>query len=811
MFGSVTSEFAVSVENLSHKNGGSDSLIHLLAGQEEPGMNTKYKIFSPILSCIAGIVLLTTTSSSVYAQVESLSLEEIIVTARKREESLLDTPVVISALSAKTINSFAIETMEGIADFTPGLLNVQTENQQGGILRLRGVGSGANSPVFDQAVSMVIDDMQVGTLLMQRSAILDMEAVQVYKGPQALFFGKNSPGGVVSIRSADPGDEFEAQVKTGYEVEAKEWYVQGVISGPFSDTVAGRLVARYTESDGYFDINDNAFATSFGDQGPASESVFLRGTLIFEPNDDLSIRSKLTYADHDAEAGATIQRFLCPFGAPQNSLPFECEANNTIQVGDIPQGAIDAFADIGVGADPTGNSDSEQVLLTVGVDYALNDELTLSSVTGYYETQFTSSYSTVFGLSPEFLIPALDMDYEQVTQELRLASDYDSAFNFVTGVHYESKTQDSNNPVAADLQVLAGFPVSFWAVVANTQFEQESEAYSVFLDMNWDISDTLELSVGARYSYEEKEFVGTEGIVGSDKKDWNDVSPQATLSWRPNDEWMFYASYREGFKSGGFDGSFQFVPITTITSYDQEEVDGFEFGAKGTLLDNTLQVSAALYAYEYSGLQLSLFDANTASSRIFNAGSSDVSGLEFDFVWLTPVDGLQARGALAYNDTEINDVLSGCYAGQSITQGCNQNPVGGVFQSQDIAGNELTLAPEVVGNLGLSFERDLNAVVLGLSLDVLYTGEYEPSNFYIPGTKQNGYAKLNAAVRLSGLEDTWSVALIGRNLSDEYPVYSGSSPPFQGSGTGTATSVSADFIGTVGIGRTFAVELEYNF
>lgn len=781
-------------------------------------MKNNKRVIKPILHT-AGSALLATLlavpGSAAFAQDSAQNarvLEEIIVSARKREESLQDTPVVISAISKQSIEAFAIESMEDIADFTPGLLNVQRENQTGGVLTLRGVGTSANSAIIDQAVSLVVDDMQIGTLQIQRSAIIDMESVQVYKGPQALFFGKNSPGGVLAIRSADPSDEFEGQLKAGYEFEAKEKFVQGMVSGPISDNTGGRLVVRYSESDGYYNIDSSPFATGFSDQGPESENVFARGTMVFEPNDDLKIRTKLTYADRSSQGGETIQRFLCPLGAPQASLPFECEGNDTIQVSDIPQDVIDILAMEGVNADAAGAVDSEQLLATVGIDYTVSDDLTLSSVTGYYDNTFTSAYSTSFGIIPNFIIPGLDLEFEQFTQEIRLASDYDGAVNFVTGVYYEDKQHDSNNPVTLDVGPALGLPFSIWALAANTQYIQDTTAYSAFLDLTWDITENLELSGGARYSYEEKDFAGIAGAIGNQSEDWSDVSPQITLSWRSSDEWMFYASYREGFKSGGFDGSFQFVP-TTPTTYDEEEVDGFEIGAKGTLLDNSLQLNAALYAYDYSGLQLSNFNANTLSAVVFNAGEAENSGAELDFIWLTNVDGLTVKGAIAYNDSEVNNVLSDCYGGQTIALGCNQNLVGGAFRSQDISGNSLVLAPEVVANLGVSYTQELDSLVLGLSFDALYTDEYEPSYLYIPGTTQDSYTKFNAAIRLSSADDKWSAALIARNLTDEYPVYSASSPPTTpGVGTGTAgPGIQGDVIGTFGIGRTLSVEFEYNF
>lgn len=780
-------------------------------------MNLRFSGYTKLNTVTLALVLVATLtlSSTEWANAESMTaIEEIVVTARKREESLQDAPVVISALTSETLNDFSIDSMEDIADFTPGLLTITSGVGSGGSLTLRGIGSGTASAAIDQAVSVVVDDMQVASMQIRNGAMIDMQSVQTYKGPQALFFGKNSPGGVLSIRTADPGDEFEGQMKSGYEVEADEWFVQGMVSGPISDNTAGRLVVRYTETDGLFDVESGPFPESFGSSAPAAESIFARGTLIFTPSDDLNIRAKLSYneIDGDVGGGVVVQRIHCPFGAPQGgSLPFNCEANDTVQIADLPQGAIDVLAAAGIDMGPTGAHDNEQWLATVALDYAINDEFTFSSITGFYDVYDLQPYSPVFGLIPAFILPAPETDHRQITQEFRLASSFDGAVNFVSGVFYEQKDLETYLPIAADIGPAIGLPVPFWLQVANTEYDQESTAYSAFVDITWEITENLELSGGARYSWEEKEFAGVAGFIGEEKDDWDDVSPQLTLSWRPNDQWRLFASYREGFKSGGFDGSFRTTP-TAPSAYEPEEVEGFELGAKGTLIDGTLQLNAAIYSYDYDNLQVTRHEAETNSAAIVNAAEAEISGIELDFVWLTPLEGLLARAAIAYNDSEYNDFVGDCYGGQTISNGCNLNFLNGAFISQDLDGLPLVRAPEIVGNLGLSYEQHFSNVVLDLTLDVLYSDEFENDTEYAPGIKQDSYSKVNAAIRLSDPADTWYVALIGRNLTDEYVVYSagraGTAPGF---GTGTEVGIPGDVIGFVGFGRTLALELGYTF
>ena len=731
-------------------------------------------------------------------------IEEIIVTARRREESLQDAPVVISALSSKTIADFAITSVEDISDFTPSLVADAQGGSSGGLLYLRGIGSATASAAIDQAVSLVIDDMQVGTLQLQNSAMIDMESVQVYKGPQALFFGKNSPGGVLSIRTADPGEEFETQAKAGYEFEGQEWFMQGVVSGPFSDAAAGRLVVRYTETDGLYDVESAPHEEVYGGRLGGGENIFARGTLVLEPSDDLFVRAKLTYNDTDNETSGTthLQRVNCPLGDPQLEFfgSYPCKADRTHYLAPVPQTAIDALSAAGAKVGPTGAWENEQLLATVAIEYGISDTLTLSSVTGYYDLSSLGS-GPAFGLLPAPAVAAQNLEFDQFTQELRLSSNFDGPVNFVTGLYYEDKTHDYFQPVVL---TSSGF-------VAVREYDQDTQAFSAFVDLTFNIAENLELGGGVRYSDEEKTFETFRGYSEPEQKqDWDDLSPQVTLSWTVSDEWMLFASYREGFKSGGFDGAFSFAP-TPIASYEPEKADGFEVGAKGTLLDNSLQLNAAIFSYKYSDLQLSTFNAQTLSLQIVNAAVAEIKGIEADFVWNTPVDGLQTRGSIGLLDSEFKKYLAECWEGQSIAAGCDQGFNAGRFNAQDLSGEPLNLAADFVAAFGVVYERELGGVLLGLSVDAAYSDDYETSSERIPGTTQDSYTRLNAAIGLANLDDTWSVTLIGRNLTNEYTITTGTNQPGTGRNTGTANAVPADAAAYVRPGRTVALEVGFKF
>ena len=202
------------------------------------------------LNAIALAVMAASTaavSDMAYAQGK---LEEIVVTARKRVESLQDVPVTVNVVTADMMNRLRVEGIEDLATQIPGFQAGETSSSSGGRVTMRGVGSGEESTLIDQAVSINIDGVPVNDARLLQASLLDMQQVEVMKGPQALFWGKNSPGGVIAIHTADPTDEFEMRISGSYETEAKERGGNFMVSGPISDTVGGRLVMSYSKQDG---------------------------------------------------------------------------------------------------------------------------------------------------------------------------------------------------------------------------------------------------------------------------------------------------------------------------------------------------------------------------------------------------------------------------------------------------------------------------------------------------------------------------------------------------------------------------------
>ena len=255
---------------------------------------------------------------------DTMVLEEITVTARKREESIMKVPVTTSVLGGETLDQYAISDVAGVADKTPGLNFSNGPTASGVLVSMRGIGTGTNNPAIDQSIAFVIDGMQFTQGLAFEMATLDMAQVEVMKGPQALFFGKAAPAGVISVRTADPSDEFEVKLRTGYEFEAQERMGEIVISGPVTDTLGLRIAGQYSKMDGYFKNDAEVGNSAFGalgaapvvyDEFPNREQVLVRGTAVWTPTDNFKARLKLNFSDTEIQGfGSEPQLVSCPEG-----------------------------------------------------------------------------------------------------------------------------------------------------------------------------------------------------------------------------------------------------------------------------------------------------------------------------------------------------------------------------------------------------------------------------------------------------------------------------------------------------------------
>ncbi|WP_219894970.1 TonB-dependent receptor [Aquisediminimonas profunda] len=732
---------------------------------------------------------------------------EIIVTARKQSERISDVPIAIQAFSSKQIELYATQSFAGLSAQVPGL-DVANGTTAGNVnITLRGIGSAGNgAATLDQAVAVNLDGLQVGKGNLLRLGFHDMERIEVLKGPQALFFGKNSPGGVVSLVSKDPGSDFEASVKAGYEFYAKQKFIEGVVSAPLAEGLGLRVVGYLSGQDGWFrNLARTATRKSLGDR----DEYFVRGTLRYDSGGGFDNTLKVSYGGFTTHSGLSgaAQRFACPFGSaaiePSPPAISNCKIDRYIVIG-YPSPAFQA-----------GNPlirdglfhKQNQLAIVNSANLEVAPELSIASVSTYFKSREQSTDNFLYS-EQSLLIGGNIAHDKQFTQEVRATSHYDGPVNFMAGGFYQHEDYDSRYPALVDVGLFSGPPIGVPVTLADNRFRQKTEAYSVFGQLTFALAQQVDFEIGGRYSHEKKSVTG-EAVTASvfnpvagplvfpvPSKSFDDFSPQATLRYKPSDNLMIYATYRTGFISGGYN----LVLSSNEKPFSQEKAKGGEAGMKAALFNRQVRFDLAAYHYKYSGVQLGQFDPATVSNIVTNATSAKSYGVDASLQFSPrAVPGLSLRGALSWNHARYGTWLdSGCYAGQSIAAGCNLNLFNGAFQSQDLTGHRLLRAFDWAGNIGATYERPVaDGIVMGVSADAAYKGAYNPNPQEDPRARQAPSWLLNGNFTVRAEDNSWEAALIGRNLTNKLRLSDANAVTFSGFGTGTANSVPSDLEGVV--------------
>jgi outer membrane receptor protein involved in Fe transport len=761
----------------------------------------------------------------------------VTVTARRKEESLQEAPVAITALTGKALDDYAINDFMDLSTQVPTMVAGRAASGSSASIFLRGVGSTALSAGFDQSVSFNIDGLPMSRGREISMPQYDIERVEVLKGPQALFYGKNTTGGLVSVVTKDPTDAYEVSGKAGYGFEAKEKYLEGVISGPLFDTLKGRFAFRMSDSEGAF---ENSAADVYLDplgmerrrlseNRGFGETASGRLTLVYEPTDIFGLEFKLGASKQEDGGPTDVLERICGAGrttpATANGVPpspnADCRINGVSDSSSIPREVAGANYRYARNGDMYADFSSIYSVLTGKLNL---DGLDVESITSYYSF-LQKDLNNVAGehYPANFSQKA---DYEQVSQELRFSTKSDGPFNSTFGLFYSDSEFIFNTD--AYIFIVPVDPVRGTHVTFKRDNGFEGTALSAFYEGTYAFTDQWELSAGARWSREERDsyqeslpassffaafFPG--GIRLEDSFSDENISPQVSIAYRPSSNLSYYAAYKEGFKTGGFNISQALTPVATVDAgrFDSETAKGFEAGVRSILFGETLSLNATIFNYLYEDLQVQVFDPVTVSLIADNAGELTTQGIEVDFNWVPDsIRGLSVRGAFAYNKVEYDNFIGQCFGGQTIAQGCNQVPVGGVFQSQDYSGRTPPKAPETAGRLGATYAFPIGQFETSLSGDVSYTGKYFFTDTLRPDAVQDAYTKLDLAARISAPDDRWTLSLIGRNLTEEFVVTSANDIPFTGGvGTGTAVGTVADMSAFVENPREVYLELAVRF
>lgn len=729
--------------------------------------------------CYAEAVSAQAPDAAAVDSSEDRSGAEIIVTARKRSESLIATPVVVTALGAAELERRAVNTLDAITRLVPGVVIGEGGGAvQGGEVYIRGIG-GADTSVFaDGAVSFNIDGVAISRGFVRRMAQMDMQQVEILEGPQALYYGKNSPAGIVSIRTKDPTPSFKAGGSAGYEFVGHEVRGEGYVSGPIAPNLGFRISAYGSNLRGWLKNTapDGLLTTPDKRRAPNADEFAVRGTLKLDLNEGSYIRGKLTYGSlKGLSPQAANDLIFCPLGTPQSGAIDDCKPGRTVINGDLGPNFARISPRFGDGHN---YQKVHQLLTSVEGSFNLNEDINLTMVTGLYDLSNRAVQNNRITYIPAAILPsAIGADIKDWSQEIRITSDFSGPLNMMVGAHY-SGSKLSNYAISALNAVSPTF-------VSSSALTQKGEAWSIFGQIMYDITPTLELSAGARYSHEKKRL--TRVAIGSAmnaeptieiapnprRQSWSDVSPEATLTYRPNSDLTVFGSYKEGFLSGGFNGGSAAFVNGVDLRYNQETIKGFEAGIKALMMDRKLRLTLAAYSYKLSGLQVgvSVKPDNSANvvTVLTNAGEVRTKGASANLSF-SPDRAWNLHGAIAYNKGRYVTYFAPCYRGQNQPD-CRDrlNPfTGTVGPLQDLSGTPLVRAPEISGNVGLSYESSVTSSLdVGFNIDVAYSDAYVTDGSSTPFAESPSYTLLDGGVRVMSADRRWEVALIGKNLTNE--------------------------------------------
>lgn len=776
---------------------------------------------------------------------ENQTLEEVVVTATKRASNLNDVPISVGVVTGEFMDDFDIQDMSDVQNFIPGLQVQQTFGSWA--VRIRGLGSGITNLAFDSSVPVYIDDVYCGRGKCMESAFLDMERLEVARGPQGALFGKSTIAGAINAVSARPTDDFEASLKLGAELENGGYTTSGYVSGPLSDSVRARLAFKVSDLDGY---TDNL--TLGGEDGDKEISAMRLG-VEWDVSDATSVYFKY-------ETGET------------NS---DGRNNQLVRPGLMSLSTTDPLAEykdddkrsVSTGVEKEDFYDYEWTSATLSLETELGDHA-LKAIIGTWEYE-NDWFLDVDGHPEAILNTFLADEYEQTTYEVRLLSPADQTFEYIVGAWYQDSeltTRQFSPFYPLFWQAAIGLPVAVGMNVPplsnafthgtgmDRNFDRESEAYSVYGQLTWNINDRLRAIFDLRYTDEDQDAVGqswplvfsqgtfnpqrvlqggpghnVEYLYRQNRSD-DSVDPSLRVQYDINDDMMVYAVYAEGSKSGGMkandaalgaqlmqkagDAAYlqQFVGQSTITTdevragltlkegngifdFEDEEAESWELGMKTSLMDGSANLAVALFTTEFTNLQTSNYDGT--QFIIGNAGSATVDGFEVELTWQAS-NNLRLSSSVSWIDGEYDDFV-GAQCVEDATGAPKNADCDPATNTENQKGEPLERSPEMELNLSALWESQISdTLLLKATASVYHSDEYFVQPTQADYATQDSFTKWDARVSLSSASDRWEVGVTGRNLSDEMVI-------------NHAYNIAGSQFRALGIGRTITVDAVIRF
>lgn len=703
------------------------------------------------------------------------AIEDIVVTADRRERRLQDVPSAITAVSGEELQRQRIVDLSTLSGSVPSF-SMTEGSSLGKELSIRGVTSvRIVDATAEPSVGMFVDDIYISRMGSAFSDFFDLERIEVIRGPQGVLLGKNVVGGAISVITAKPKFTPGAMMTFGVG-NYDSFNASGYVTGPLTSSLAGRLAYQVRSHDGYG--RNVLLNTDMEDL----DSHQIRGELLYQP-DGSPLRVLFT-ADYASSESSGPSRTMTddPFAAGIGAVAAYRAARNL--------GPRDTLSP----QHEYGNSTTHGASLKIDYDLGWAQ---LSSITGYRKSDGEMGYNQLGVGSPPGIADTFyfaEDEPETLSQELRLVSkDTGSRFDWILGAFYQKDDVtrfDANRATTyTTIPALSGY-----FRYDNTAKLQTA---AVFGQVGYEFSDKLKATIGARYTHDKKEGVRTARCLedGGDGlcvaalilsagqswtvnygNDWGAFTPQGIVEYRPTDGVMLYASAGKGFKGGGWDH----IPATQAGArigYDPEEVINYEIGAKTDLFDKRVRLNVAAFMMDYTDLQSQQLILECLCTVTSNAGTAKIKGIEAEFTWAA-TDRLLINASGSLLDAKYDKFIS--------SAGVNYS------------GNRIQRSPENKFNLGLTYDFGEGAWDRSFSFKANYT--YTGESFWTPDNtiKQEPFGLLDASLRIQPPGSSWAATVWGKNITDE--LYAVAAQTFFG-----------DLMNYYGAPKTFGFDVSYSF
>ncbi len=704
-------------------------------------------------------------------------IEEVIVTAQRREQALQEVPMAISAFTGADLEALQADNLDALQGAVPNLNLVQGRGSNSSVNAfIRGVGQPDALQSFDPAVGVYLDDVYISRIQGALFKLYDIERIEVLRGPQGTLYGKNTPGGAIRLITSTPGDEFEAQagVLMG---DYGRLQARARLSGPVSDNFSIGLSVLHDERDGF--VTDPADGREYNNEDTTVARI--KGS--WDISDDLNLTFSADYTKEDVQLTLGRSEVLL------YSLNYSADFSQITVVprSPAPTGEWDYQTSTSMTDRPSQQTDHWGGNATI--TWSVSDDVTMKSITGYRDLQ-TDSYIDIDATTLQLGDVLVALDQNQFTQEFQLLGESGDNVNWVIGAYYLKEEVPSHQEAYADdfLQYV-GLPISFLRTIDD---DLQTTSYAVFGQVDWAFAEKWNLGLGVRWTQEEKEYFRTTSTFSDllgvadpafeflDSDDWSDWTPTLTLDYAMSDDVTLYGRIAQGFKSGGFNGRAN--SAADVSTFDPETVLTTEIGAKTVMADGRLRANYAVFFSKYDDFQarVSVGDGIDFRFPVLNAAELDIKGAEVELIWL-PIDPLTLTAQVGYLDSEYG---------------------AGGFSGADGLADEPAFSPEWTARFGAMWTQNLaNSSELTFSAAGSYRDAMWLSVENTPALTEDDYWVMDAMVSWLSAEGHWTISGGVKNLTDE--LYRVEGQEFRSVG-GIQTAY-------YGYPRTYTIGFDYSF